>query len=74
MTTVLIVHQYSGVTSYYLKAHPEPFDTFVKRVTAQHGPLLTMVHENFQPEFMTTVIRANKHGNAEVWKTNWDKQ
>lgn len=80
MPKVLIVDQFSGVSPYYLKQDPQKFDDLCKRVLnaepskifLHRKPELKEVDDNFQPPFATTVLRADKNGNAEVWRANWD--
>lgn len=78
MIKVLIVDQFSGVSPYNLQQHPVPFEELIDQVI--NGPQYSSIRKpevrevplDFKAEFLTTVLKADANGNAEVWTYNWD--
>lgn len=74
---ILVIDQFSGITPYELQQRPRMFDELVAEELAKPrhihpAQVLEVEPDNFQPEWATTVIRADDSGMAVVWMTRWD--
>lgn len=75
---VLILDQFSSVNPYDLQHRPRPFEDLIREqigVTAswyRKAEVLEIDPEKFSVPMCTTVLKADEHGYAELWRARWD--